>query len=264
MDDIKRDLQEYAMFKERSFATSAGAHIPELERGTEEPEVVLLGDSMIERMTTTGGSHSFQPWPSNIMLPEKDLALSWEAHAGPGGGSIVRLDRVFNAGVGGDRYENIIYRLVGDDVEGRQLPSLMEMLDGCDIKLWVVQAGTNNLHPKRGLSDADVDKLRLVLRAVLRISRPEARLLLTGLFRRKDITDPLIGEANRKLENLAVSMNESLETTRIFFSPAPQAISKEEHLDDHVHLNVEGYRLWLRHLYPEVLGALRAAGGLRG
>lgn len=254
MDDFTRELEACAKFKQRSFTTVVENHIPLLQNHTEKPQIVLLGDSMIERMITTGDSHSFQPWPSSTMLPDTPT----ETGPGASGGSapFTRLDHVFNAGVGGDRYEHILYRLVGDNTEGRQLPGLLATLKGCDIALWVVHAGTNNLHPKRGLTDADVEKLRLVLQAVLRISPPGARLLLTGLFRRTDIADPLVEEANRKLEGLVVSMNEPA-APRISFVAAPQTVL-EEHLDDHVHLNAEGYRLWMRYLYPEILGALRA------
>lgn len=261
MYDLRQELRACAKFKARSFETSAGVHVRLLERYTGKPGVVLLGDSLIERMTTTGANPSFQPWPSDTMLDKAPILASGTDE---GRSTNTRLDNVFNAGVGGDRYENILYRLVGDDSEARPLPGLSEMLQDRDIKLWVIHAGTNNLHPKRGLTDADVHKLRLLLQEVLQISAPGAKLFLTGLFYRRDIVDPLIDDANRKLEILAASMNRSLETTSILFYPAPRTITKDRHLEDHVHLNVEGYRVWMRHLFPAVLGTLRAAGYFSG
>ncbi|RYP14263.1 hypothetical protein DL765_006492 [Monosporascus sp. GIB2] len=220
MEDLKQLLRPRAKFKERSFETAAETHIPLLKSCTTGPAIILLGDSMIERMTTTADSPSFQPWPSDAILNEESLA-SLGAQAGL---SITRLGSVFNAGVGGDKYENILYRLVGDDSEERQLPGLLEILQGRDIDLWVVQAGTNNLHPKRGLTDFDVDKLRLVLEAALRISRPETNLLLTGLFYRKDVADRLVDDANQKFETLVELMNETFgsRTARILFSAPPE------------------------------------------
>ncbi|RYP30534.1 hypothetical protein DL767_006211 [Monosporascus sp. MG133] len=214
MEDFKQILRLCAKFKERSFETAAKTHIPLLKSCTTGPAIILLGDSMIERMVTTADSPSFHPWPSDAILSEDSLA----SLGGQAGRKINRLGSVFNAGVGGDKYENILYRLVGDDSEERQLPGLLEILQGRDIDIWVVHAGTNNLHPKRGLTNVDVNKLRLLLEAALRISRPETNLLLTGLFYRKDIADGLVDDANRKLEALVESMNENFEsrTARVF------------------------------------------------
>ncbi|RYP06057.1 hypothetical protein DL764_003420 [Monosporascus ibericus] len=209
---------------------------------------------MIERMITTAESPSFQPWPSAAILSEDSLA----SLGAPAGRKITRLGNVFNAGVGGDKYENLLYRLVGDDSAERQLPGLLDILQGRDIDIWVVHAGTNNLHPKRGLTDVDVNKLRLVLEAALRISRAETNLLLTGLFYRKDIADHLVDDANQKLETLVESINENFgsRTARVLFSAPPELICKDTHFDDNVHLSREGYRLWVESLFPSILKAL--------
>lgn len=237
-------VQHHSKFKERSFTTSQNEHIPLLESLSEGPRVVLLGDSMIERMQTTGQSASLQPWPSAFLLTDADLEserLKGCAHQ--------RLHGVFHAGVGGDKYENILYRLHGD--KERQLPGMLDTMRLSDIKLWFIHAGTNNLHPKRGLSDASVEVLRLVLETILAVSTPQTRILLSGLFYRTDIADHLVDEANMKLECLVKSqIDQTGIEPRLFFIQAPDSVRKEVDLEDHVHLNEKGYCLWFRYLLP--------------
>ncbi|KAK7751820.1 hypothetical protein SLS62_006306 [Diatrype stigma] len=134
-EDLKQSLKSLAKFKQRSFETSSTTHIPLLQTCTDEPEIVLLGDSMIERMTTTGDSPSFQPWPSETLLSHESIV---SLSAALNDQSINRLSNVFNAGVGGDKFENILYRLAGgDSSEDRPpLPGLLDVLQLRNVKLW--------------------------------------------------------------------------------------------------------------------------------
>ena len=156
-------LQTIAKFKARSHDTSKDTHIPLVHSHTNDapnqgPTVVLVGDSMFERMTTTGQTPNFTaPWPSPAMLDNATLTKINDTHNPPLG----RLTRVFNAGVGGDKIQNIAYRLVGashPDDEAKNLPGLLPMLARCGtVRVWAVQAGTNNLSPKQGLRDGGCD-----------------------------------------------------------------------------------------------------------
>ena len=62
---------------------------------------MLLGDSMIERMQTTCKSASLRPWPAAAILSDDYLL-----------GSTVlqkeRLEGVFYAGFGSDKYEDVL------------------------------------------------------------------------------------------------------------------------------------------------------------
>lgn len=92
-----QSLQSLAKFKQRSWETSTHTHIPYLQACKTKPEIVLLGDSMIERMTTTGESSSGHPWPAEAMWSEETMtALASQPEQ-----RITRLSNVFNAGVGG-------------------------------------------------------------------------------------------------------------------------------------------------------------------
>jgi hypothetical protein len=62
-------------------------------------------------------------------------------------GALGASGAAFNAGVGGDRNENIIYRLT----QGRYSTLKTAQSDtstSCDIKVWVLTSGTNKFHAK--------------------------------------------------------------------------------------------------------------------
>ncbi|KAL2267921.1 hypothetical protein VTJ83DRAFT_5198 [Remersonia thermophila] len=273
-------LRSVAKFKERSYTTSKNVHIPLLRQAQHDfrtgtgpgPVVCLVGDSMFERMTTTGRTPNFvAPWPSPFMLDETTMSLAAD---------LDQRGRVFNAGVGGDRIQNIAYRLAGTGEDAQRAPSDSSQEegegkadDGClpallpllasftTIKLWVVQAGTNNMMPKKGLRDADREALRVLLRTLLDVNPTggECRVLVTGLFYRRDLTRELVDKANDKIRLVVDELNEACGGERVAFLPACEEVNPDEHLEDHVHLTPEGYRLWTRKLAPAVLSLLTSS-----
>ncbi|KAF2762482.1 hypothetical protein EJ05DRAFT_481416 [Pseudovirgaria hyperparasitica] len=250
-------LVDNAKWKQRSEETSS-IHIADLKKlsPNDALSTVLLGDSMFERMKTTGQSASLEPWPSTEMLGGRAFnqlkATNPLFHK--------RLDGVFNTGVGGDGVQNIVYRLAGE--KAKNLDGLLPTLGAHNIKLFVLHCGTNNLHHKQGLKDRDRDYMRLILQALLHIARAGSKILVTGLFYRNDISDELVDDANGKIQDLVNSMNENIGALQILYlAPAPKVC--KEHLVDHVHLSIDGYRLWTEHLLPKVVELLREVDLLR-
>lgn len=92
-------------------------------------DTVFIGDSMLERLKTTG------------------------AHT-----QITHLPSSFNAGVGGDKIENVLYRL---DL------GMMDLLGERNVKVWVVMVGTNNLKKSHHLLPVEVRNYRLLVEALL-------------------------------------------------------------------------------------------------
>ncbi|KAF9434065.1 hypothetical protein BGZ76_008627 [Entomortierella beljakovae] len=213
-------IQNAMSYKERSNTTLNEVHLPELTPSSTtevtEPQspidVVLIGDSMLERLKTTGTSTE-----------------------------LAKLPKSFNAGCGGDKIENVLFRL----------SFMSPLLENRSIKLWVVMVGTNNLR-KKGLRASDIELYRLLLQALLRIE-PESKILACEVFKRKDIGDGYVDEGNRLIKAMITEMNVNLgsEQDRIIWSSVPVEPTIE-HLDDHVHLNEEGYRIWDETLYPRV------------
>ncbi|KAE9367139.1 SGNH hydrolase [Stipitochalara longipes BDJ] len=183
-------------------------------------DTVLIGDSMLERLKTTG------------------------AHT-----QIAHLPSSFNAGVGGDKIENVLYRL---DF------GMMDLLEEQNVKVWVVMVGTNNLKKTHPLLPVEVERYRLLLQSLLSIS-PKSQIIACGLFKRKDVGDQYVEESNELLRNMLSDFDKNLGIGQtIHWVEAPVGITKE-HLVDHVHLNEEGYRIWDQTLYvklQELLGKL--------
>lgn len=213
--NILQAARHLSRFKERSRKTTRDDHLPIITRASRVPRVMLLGDSMLERMTTTGHSPSFHTWPSEQMLSRTQLNHMNGDRGLEMRKTLHRISAVFNAGCGGDKIENVMYRLTGDgessgdgeSTKGEHEELFHGLLDTLSkrqtkVKLWVIHVGTNNLHKKNGLTDASVSAMRILLIALLHVSAPEAHVLVTALFYRKDIRNELVDEANAKLENL--------------------------------------------------------------
>lgn len=225
-DEAWSEARIFSRYKLRSMETLRDAQLSKVSGACQAISAVLLGDSMIERMTTTGNNKSLHLWPSETMYSETDLEatnLRRRALRLPG---IVRISGMLNAGCSGDKIENVIYRLVGDPERG--LTGLSEALSSPKrqrkVKLWVVHAGTNNLHPKKGLTDASVQAFRVLLETVLDISDESTHILVTGLFYRKDIKNKLVDQANAKLKKLVHGLSRDISP----YYPESEQLSVEE------------------------------------
>lgn len=242
-------LSRHGKYKLRSHETSRDRHLQELDNSPTGPLVVLLGDSMIERMITTGHSPSFEPWPSEGMIDNDAIAQN---NTQTSSSAMRRLNGIFNAGVGGDKFENIAYRLAGSLDPLRPLRSLLYELGRRDVKLWVLHAGTNNLHCKRGMSETDLALLVLILEALLDAG---GKVLLTGLFQRKDMSEELVAKANRQYQRISQHFAKKRPGQIEFL--APPVVDMDECMVDHVHLNERGYHVWAKTLLKEITDAIR-------
>ncbi|CAF0753529.1 unnamed protein product [Adineta steineri] len=223
---FNRLITERARFKIRSQNTHNQVHRPQLESPplantsttassevSSQIDTVLLGDSMMERFKTTG----------------KHTQIGQ-----------LRYPQVFNAGVGGDRIENVLYRI---DL------GLLRLLKHKNPKLVVLHVGTNNLRPGKGLQFQHLNDYCLLLHALLRTLSTETHILVTGLFRRTDIDEQCVTHSNMALKELVTKINaeemrrEAQPSSRVHWMDPPGDIGLE-HLDDHVHLNANGYQIW--------------------
>jgi lysophospholipase L1-like esterase len=198
-------------FKQRSHDTYLNVHIPQLENTTSPIRTILLGDSMIERLKTTGQRTKTSNLPNT-----------------------------FNAGVGGDKIENVLYRI---DL------GLLDLLKKRQekVKLWVVMIGTNNLTSKRGLRAEEIERYKRLLQ-VLFEAFPESKAIVCEIFKRKDVKDELVEDSNDQLKEMVRVLNVWMEKEYVLWLDAPaksrEGMGKERLLVDHVHLNEEGYEIW--------------------
>lgn len=177
-----------------------------------------------------------------------------------------QLDVSWNAGCGGDTNSNVVYRLSNEQGFYKILKSdqALEQKKGgeekkCNIKVWILASGTNNLHPKRGLREADVESWKVLVQACLRIA-PGSKVLACDMFYRKDVEDELVDRGNEMLREVVGEINSEMETSmqdgekcegRVTWVEVRHLICRDM-LEDHVHLNEEGYEMWDRVLWPHV------------
>jgi platelet-activating factor acetylhydrolase IB subunit beta/gamma len=139
------------------------------------------------------------------------------------------------------------------------------MLAACGtVRVWVVQVGTNNLSPKKGLVYKDCQAWEVLVETLLGVNPTatggECKVLVTGLFYRKDVPVALVDQANGKIMAVVKRLQEKYSVDRVVYLPPTAAVKTEEHLVDHVHLSLEGYQLWMTELFPAVRAVLESGG----
>jgi endo-1,4-beta-xylanase len=189
-------------------------------------DVYFIGDSITRRWGATDYPHLLANWKKNFH--------GWNAA---------------NFAWGGDTTQNILWRLQNGE------------LDGVSPKLFVIQAGTNNL-PWSGPAKAEkVDEVASGIRAILELLQvkcPEATIVLTGVFPRTQNMDvkSTIQQINRRLATLA-------ETRHVRFLNINDKLGhadgrlRQGMSSDGLHLELQGYEVWAGALKPilaEILG----------
>jgi platelet-activating factor acetylhydrolase IB subunit beta/gamma len=186
------------MFKQRSHDTHHKTHCPQIASNPNQYTVALLGDSLFERFKTTGSERSINHNPS-----------------------------ILNLGVGGDKVLNVQYRFdqgLLDHLKNHQ-PNL---------KLMYIHMGSNNLK-RDGFRTDDAITYSLTIQNIRR-ALPEVDLVITALFKQRDMADELIDEANQMLRGIA----DRNELAFLPFGDDQEGIMSE----DKVHLNEAGYTKW--------------------
>lgn len=179
------------------------------------PQLVFIGDSIT------------QGW-------EKEGAQVWRQYYARHDGLAL--------GFGGDRTENVLWRLRHGAV------------DGIDPKLAVLMIGTNNSGHRRDFPAITAEGIARNL-AELKQRLPRTRILLLAIFPRDASADGALrrldGEINARLPALA-------DGRQVFFLDLNQAFLRPdgtlaaEIMPDWLHPNEAGYAIWARAMQPEL------------
>jgi lysophospholipase L1-like esterase len=153
-----------------------------------------------------------------------------------------------NFGWGGDRTENVLWRLENGE------------LDGVDPKVIVVQAGTNNVGREPG-DDAKVRDVTRGVKAIVdacRSKAPAATIVLTAIFPRNDnpAVMPTIARINAGLASLADGERVRFLDVNSRLADADGTLF-EGMMGDGLHPSLKGYEVWAEGLKPiltELLG----------
>lgn len=142
--------------------------------------------------------------------------------------------RAVNLGFGGDRTEQVLWRLDHGEIEG------------ITPKLAVVMIGTNNTGARQDPPEETAAGIRAIL-TTLRTRLPLTKILLLGIF-------PRSASADDPLRRLNVAINDRLRTyadnQQVFFLDLSrhflddQGGLSQDLMPDYLHPNERGYQVW--------------------
>jgi len=149
---------------------------------------------------------------------------NWEKHWGS--------YRAVNMGIGGDRTQNVLWRLQNGE------------LDGCKAKLFVVMIGTNNLFDNK-TEPADAAAGIKAIIDLIQTKQPQAKILLLGIFPRGEKPNPgrdKIAATNELILKYQGGAVHYMDISAKFLEP-DGSISMEV-MHDSLHLAAKGYDIW--------------------
>lgn len=182
-----------------------------------EFDILLLGNSLTQAFSSNrkfndpGAIRGLEPM--NKAFPDK----TW-----------------FSAGIGGDRTQHLLYRILYGDYEK------------CNPKYVVVTIGVNNLSGDRSTPREVLDGIKACVDAV-KIKMPNAKIILFGLLPSKkyyDVSKPIALELEKTYKK---------DKKVTYVNPYPHFSNKEKtsiepkyYVKDGTHLTSEGYEMWTK------------------
>jgi lysophospholipase L1-like esterase len=159
----------------------------------------------------------------------------WQRHYGPRNAA--------NFGIGGDRTQHVLWRIQNGE------------LDGIEPKVVVLMIGTNNA------DSATAEEIAQGITAIvheLRRRLPKARILLLGVFPRRDKPEAIqenLTAVNAKIAGLDDGSHVKFLDIGKAFQNKDGTISPEI-MPDQLHLSRKGYRIWADAMEPTLWSML--------
>ena len=139
--------------------------------------------------------------------------------------------RAVNMGIGGDRTQNVLWRLENGE------------LDGYKAKLFVLMIGTNNTDKKTDPADVAAGIKAII--ELIKTKQPQARILLLGIFPRGEKPNPgreKIPAVNDLISKYEGGMVHYMDIGAKFLQP--DGTISQEVMKDFLHLGSRGYDIW--------------------
>lgn len=170
---------------------------------------------------------------------EKEGAASWEKY--------YAKRNAFNIGFGGDRTENVLWRLQHNAIEGMS------------PKLVVMMIGTNNTGHRRENPATTAAGIKSLL-AELQQRLPESKILLLAIFPRDETPDGELRKINTGINEI---IKHYADNQRIFFADVnsvfltKNGVLPKDVMPDLLHPNEKGYELLAKALEPHLQKLLK-------
>jgi lysophospholipase L1-like esterase len=163
---------------------------------------VFLGDSMMERWLTTG-------------------EIFWKKS----------FRNSANLGVGGDKIENLLYRLTtNSDFKG--------ILDVITFDKIFLMIGTNNIDKN---SNDDIFEGIVTVINLIFVKHPNCKIIVYGITDRSDVNPAKIADCNKKIKNYIENENNPQLIYRFF---GDEVNYDDKFFVDFGHLSYLGYKKW--------------------
>ena len=187
-----------------------------VDNGPREYDIVMVGDSITHR---------------------------WEREGGEGRELFAELKKTYsilNLGIGGDQTQHVLWRLENGDLEGYT------------AKMFTVMIGTNN----GGRDEKGIATAVMKIVDVIRKRHPESKVVLMPIFPRNAKPDDRMRVANGRINAmLKTSPGVGKEIVWLDFNDKflePDGTLTKKVMDDLLHPNANGYRIWWENMKPVV------------
>ena len=180
------------------------------------------------------------PGEYDVVMVGDSITHRWEREGGEGRELFAELKkqyRILNLGIGGDQTQHVLWRLANGELEGYK------------AKLFTVMIGTNN-------GGRDIAGIAEGVRRIVRLIRerhPESKVVLMPIFPRNAKPDNKMRVANEKVNELIAKIPDGKDVIWLDFNAKflkEDGTLTKEVMNDLLHPNENGYRIWLDALMP--------------
>ena len=183
----------------------------------------------------------------DIVMVGDSITHRWEREGGEGRALFAELKktyRILNLGYGGDRTQHVIWRMENGELEGYR------------AKLFTLMIGTNNTDRNPADVAAGVKRILEIIRA----KHPQAKVVLMPIFPRGAKPDDKNRVRNEKTNAIIKEYADGKDVLWLDFNAKflePDGTMTKRVMNDLLHPNETGYRIWLDAIGPvfrQVLG----------
>ncbi|MBQ5946721.1 1,4-beta-D-glucan glucohydrolase [Massilia sp. ST3] len=170
------------------------------------------------------------------------ITQGWEKEGAPVWDRYYQQHDAIALGFGGDRTENVLWRLQHGEV------------DGIDPKVAVLMFGTNNTGHRQDLPALTVQGIQRNIEE-LRRRLPRTRILLLAIFPRDETPDGALRRLNGRINALLPSLADNRQVHFLDINQAflqPDGRLPKDVMPDLLHPNEKGYAIWAKAMQPEL------------